>query len=79
MLKMRIGDRVTDAIEGFRGRLLGPSGVVYDGCPKSGQTETRLWAVEDVRTREVRHIREDVPRLHARGPTERVPLICCRL
>jgi hypothetical protein len=59
MLHLRVGDRVTDFIEGFRGRLLGPSGIVYDVCPKNGETEIRLWAVEDSRTREVRHVRED--------------------
>jgi hypothetical protein len=58
VVKLRIGDRVSDA-EGFRGRALGPSGAVYDSCPKKGESEIRLWAVENVVTREVRHVRED--------------------
>ncbi|MCU1418176.1 MAG: hypothetical protein JWP32_2350 [Schumannella sp.] len=58
MLNLRVGDRVSD-VEGFRGKALGPSGAVYDTCPKNGETEIRLWAVENLVTREVRHLRED--------------------
>ena len=66
MLKVRIGDRVSD-VEGFRGRALGPSGAVYDTCPKKGETEVRLWAVENVVTGEVRHVREDRLIVNGRG------------
>jgi hypothetical protein len=56
---LKVGDRVTDSTGAFRGKLLGPSGTVYDVGPKRGEVEIRLWAVENVRTREVRHLRED--------------------
>jgi hypothetical protein len=58
VLEVRVGDRVSD-VEGFRGKALGLSGAVYDICPKNGETEIRLWAVENPVTREVRHLRED--------------------
>jgi hypothetical protein len=59
MASMRVGARVLDAVEGFRGRVLGRSGTVYDTCPKNGEVEIRLWAVENSFTQEVRHLRED--------------------
>jgi hypothetical protein len=58
ILGLRIGDRVTDALEGFRGKLLGPSGSVSD-TTTTGETEMVLWAVENPNTHEVRHLRAD--------------------
>jgi hypothetical protein len=57
---MRVGDRVTAEIERFGGRLLGPSGSEpYSKFSRSGDIEMVVWAVENQRTLEVRHLRED--------------------
>jgi hypothetical protein len=53
---MRVGDRVTAEIERFGGILLGPSGSEFS---RRGGGEVVVWAVENRRTLEVRHLRED--------------------
>jgi hypothetical protein len=56
---MQAGDHVYADQEHFGGRLLGPSGSQPYSPTSPDGPDIEIWAVEDTRTLEVRHIRQD--------------------
>ncbi|MCU1441681.1 MAG: hypothetical protein JWP85_2678 [Rhodoglobus sp.] len=58
-LRLHIGDRVIAELQMFSGRVLGPSGSVPYVPSSPDGPDILIWAVEDTRTLEVRHLRQD--------------------
>ena len=56
---MHVGDRVIAELQMFSGRVLGPSGSVPHVPTAPSGPDILIWAIEDPRTLEVRHLRQD--------------------